>query len=298
LSISGSDQYSDGTAFRLRRFFRKPWEEKLRSLSYRSVQLIPGLALPVRLPFGGWWLAQDDFCGSGIFHGNFENAERRFVERFLRPGMIVLDIGAHHGFYSLLASRKVGASGMVLSFEPSPRERRRLKQHLWLNRCRNVTVESCALGETSSAAELYLVHGIQTGCNSLRPPQGTEATTTFRIQVSRLDDVLARRGMKQVDFVKMDVEGAELTVLKGATHLLEGPSRPAFLAEVYDIRTQPWDYQAKEIIAYLRDIGYEWHMPLEDGRLRLIDAHQKFYAGNFVAIPRERAGELLQLISD
>jgi FkbM family methyltransferase len=270
----------------------------LRSLSYRSVQLIPGLALPVRLPFGGWWLAQDDFCGNGVFHGNFENAERQFVEKFLRPGMNVLDIGAHHGFYSLLASRRVGASGMVLSFEPSPRERRRLKQHLWLNRCKNVMVESCALGESDSVAELYLVHGIQTGCNSLRPPQGSGATSTVRTLVSRLDDILALRGIKQVDFVKMDVEGAELSVLKGSTLLLKNRSRPVFLVEVYDIRTQPWGYQAREIIAYLRDTGYEWYMPLEDGRLRQINAHQESYAGNFIAIPRERMGELSHLIFD
>jgi FkbM family methyltransferase len=63
------------------------------------------------------------------------------VERFLKPNMTVLDIGTHHGFYSLLASYKVGATGQVIAFEPSPRERRRLLWHLRLNRKKNVLVE-------------------------------------------------------------------------------------------------------------------------------------------------------------
>jgi FkbM family methyltransferase len=61
-----------------------------------------------------------------------------------------LDIGAHHGLYTLLASRRVGRRGMVVAFEPSPRERRRLAKHLRVNRCANVEVEACAVGDASS----------------------------------------------------------------------------------------------------------------------------------------------------
>jgi len=128
---------------RLGRFLKKPWSEKVRSMTLRWVRMMP---LPVRLPFGVWWLAEDDWLGKAILCGGLENAERSVVERILQPGMRVLDIGAHHGFYTLLASRKVGAGGRVLAFEPSPRERRKLLRHLRLNRCTNVQVEDCALG--------------------------------------------------------------------------------------------------------------------------------------------------------
>ena len=86
--------------------------------------------------------------------------------------MIVLDIGAHHGFYTLLASRKVGKKGKVIAFEPSPRKRRKLIWHCRLNRTDNVWIESCALGSFDGEAELFLVKGKETGCNSLRPPEG------------------------------------------------------------------------------------------------------------------------------
>ena len=75
------------------------------------------------------WLKSNDLSFLSNLAGNFEEAERQFVERFLRPGMIVLDIGAHHGYYTLLASRKDGQKGKVIAIEPSPRERRKLIWH-------------------------------------------------------------------------------------------------------------------------------------------------------------------------
>jgi FkbM family methyltransferase len=261
-------------------------------MKYRWVRTFPAIPLPVRLPFGGWWLARNDFVGVALFHGGFENTERSFVEGFLRPGMTVLDIGAHHGFYTLLASRKVGPQGRVLAVEASPRERERLGAHLRINGCKNVEIDARALGEIEGDAELYLVHGSQNGCNSLRKPQVSEPTEAIPIHVERLDSVLRDHRITAVDFVKLDVEGSELAVLKGASELLRNRPRPAILAEVQDVRTNPWGYAAREIIQYLAAAGYRWFRPLPDGRLEGIDANQAEYDGNFVAVPEERCASL------
>jgi FkbM family methyltransferase len=281
-----------GTAARVARFLRKPWKEKAAALCYRWVQRFPAVPVPVHLPFGGWWLARNDFVGAAIFNGGFENIERSFVERFLRPGMTVLDIGAHHGFYTLLASRKVGADGRVLAVEASPRERKKLGVHLRINGCKNVQVESCALGDADGDAQLYLVKGGQTGCNSLRKPETSEPTEAVPIHVGRLDDVLRDHQIEKVDFVKLDVEGAELSVLRGAPQLLRNRPRPAILAEVQDIRTKPWGYPARDIIRYLAAAEYRWFRPLSDGGLERIDAEREKYDGNFVAVPEERLASL------
>src|ERR1700722_2008665 len=145
-------------------------------MMYLWVRTLPSIPVPVRLPFGSWWLARNDFVGAALFQGGFENIECSFVDRFLAPGMTVLDIGSHHGFYTLLASRKVGPQGKVIAVEASPRERKRLNRHLRINRCKNVAVESRALGEAKGVAELYLVSGVETGCNSLRPPAVAQLT--------------------------------------------------------------------------------------------------------------------------
>jgi FkbM family methyltransferase len=277
---------------RVQQFMQKSWPEKTASILYHWVQTVPGVPVPVRLPFGGWWLARNDFVGAAMFNGGFENTERSFVERFLRPGMTVLDIGAHHGFYTLLASRKVGPQGRVLAVEASPRERAKLSLHLQINRCKNVEIESRGLGENEGDAELYLVKGSQSGCNSLRPPEVSDPTEKVPIHIDRLDNVLRDHQIERVDFMKLDVEGAELSVLKGAPQLLMNRPRPTILAEVQDIRTKPWGYAARAIIRYLAAADYHWFRPLADGGLEPIDVEREECDGNFVTVPEERLASL------
>jgi FkbM family methyltransferase len=283
---------------RARRFLKKPTQEKARSVFFRWVRIFPGVPVPVRLPYGGWWLARNDFLGAALFYDGFENTERSFVERFLRPGMTMLDIGAHHGYYTLLASRKVGPSGLVLAVEPSPRERKRLRLHLRMNRCKNVQVESRALGEAEGTAELYLVRGSETGCNSLRAPNIAQDTERLSVSVECLDRVLQDHGIEHVDLIKLDVEGAELSALRGARQLLSKQPRPVILTEVQEIRTRPWGYRALEIVRYLSSANYRWFRPLPNGSLERLDATAEEYDGNFVAIPEERVAALGNLISD
>src|SRR6266404_4612000 len=71
----------------------------------------------IKLPFGARWLLEGSALDQSLQAGEFETSEMRFVERFLKDGMTVLDIGAHHGLYTLLASRLVGENGKVIAFE-------------------------------------------------------------------------------------------------------------------------------------------------------------------------------------
>src|SRR5260370_10716997 len=100
------------------RFLHKPWPEKRRSFYLQWAQSFPNTPAPLRLPFGAWWLVRNDNAGRPITEGKFETAELAFVKRFLKPGMTVLDLGAHHGLYTLLASKCVGRDGRVIAFEP------------------------------------------------------------------------------------------------------------------------------------------------------------------------------------
>jgi FkbM family methyltransferase len=282
--------------YRIRRFVKKSWRQKAASILYRCVQTFPSIPVPVRLPFGGWWLARNDFVGAALFHGGFENIECSFVDRFLAPGMTVLDIGSHHGFYTLLASRKVGPQGRVIAVEASPRERERLRLHLRINRCKNVTVESRALGEAEGMAELYLVSGGETGCNSLRQPNVAQPTERVTVSVERLDCVLQEQNIDRVDLIKIDVEGAELSVLKGSHDLLGRRPRPVILIEVQDIRTQPWGYPARDIVRYLTSFDYRWFRPILNGKIEEIDSKRLEYDGNFIAVPDEDVTRVSEII--
>ena len=285
---------------RVWRFLNRPWSDKaiwIRSRWYPIQLFWESIPLPIRLPYGGWWVARNDDLGRPLRKGKFEPAELRFVGRYLQPDMVVLDIGAHHGLYTLLASGLVGARGKVFAFEPSDRERKALSLHTILNRCKNVQVFSLALGKETTEADLYVVDASSGGCNSLRPPASDVLATSYpqRVHVVRLDDQLALLKIDHVDFMKLDVEGGELAVLQGAQQLLARRPRPVILAEVQDVRTQPWGYRAREIIDYLRERGYQWFHISPEGLLEELDVSRDTYDENFVACPEERAASLQRL---
>jgi FkbM family methyltransferase len=279
---------------RVWRFFRKPWREKFGSFYARWIRIFPSIPLPVRLPFGAWFLARSDYMSSAMIYGGFELAEHAFVQRFLRPGMTVLDIGAHHGLYTLLASKLIGPRGKVVAFEPSPRERKALRLNVGMNRCKNVVIQGLALGDKAGECDLYVVDHHETGCNSLRPPAFSGSISSVSVSVMSLDQWLSERHLESVDFIKLDVEGGELAVLQGAQALLQRRPRPVILAEVQEVRTQPWSYPAKEIIHHLSDRGYKWFSLSTDGSVEPLDILAEKFDGNFVACPEESEALLVR----
>ena len=281
---------------RIWRFLASPTRRKYITLANRVRRIFPGVPIPLRLPFGAWWLAEGSALDHKLIYNEFERMETEFVKRLLRRNMTVVDAGAHHGLYTLLASKRVRWHGRVIAVEPSPRECARLEKHLRLNRCSNTDLVACALGEDPGEMDLYLVDGVQDWCNSLRPPAVDEPVRTIRVSVRRLDDVLEKLGVSKVDFLKLDVEGAELSVLYGAMKLLHRESRPAILAEVQDTRTQPWGYAAREIIQFLIRMDYRWFAIAAKGALLPISCDQETYDANLVALPVERVEEFLSLL--
>jgi FkbM family methyltransferase len=272
---------------RARRFAARSRANKIERIAARVFRIFPGSPTPLRLSFGAWMLVGQSHVDRNLLSGGFEVAEILFVKKYLRPGMTVLDIGAHHGLYTLLASKRVGANGKVVAFEPSPRERKQLRRNILLNFSFNVHIEPLALGKESSDADLHLVEGGEDGCNSLRPPVVSSSTRLVRVKVAPLDEFLHRARIPVVDFVKLDVEGAELDVLKGAERLLHGGARPVFLVEVYDIRTRPWGYDAREIVQYLSRAGFRWFQLTTAGFVEPISPDNDTYDMNLVAVPVE-----------
>src|SRR4029077_17385734 len=127
-------------------------------------------------------------------------------------------------------------------------------------------------------------------------PEVAQEIDIFPVSVQRLDRVLEEQNFQTVDLLKMDVEGAELSALRGAGQLLGQRPRPVVLAEVQDVRTIPWGYPAKEIIAYLSADDFRWFKPLDDGSLEGVDTNQESYDGNFVAVPGERIANMKHLL--
>jgi len=277
---------------RLWRFVRKPWTEQRRSILSRLWRWVPGAVVPIRLPFGPWWLGQYEYSTDLILTAGYEQAETAFIQKFLRSGMTFLDVGANRGYYTLLASQKVGHDGRVIAFEPSPRERLFLRINLLLNHCRNVRLEPIALGNECGQAALFVVEGYSTGCNSLRSRKVQFGGYTTSVQALTLDGYVGTHGIARADLLKMDIEGGELEVIKGAVQFLTRRPRPIVLCELIDQLTQLWGYEPSETVEYLQRLGFVWFSLCPQGTLEELSLNKTSFDGNFVALPEEKLSEL------
>lgn len=194
---------------------RVPLSERLRIAVLKRLRLpvlerlrLPVLAGPLR---GARWLPAAGGKVARVLLGTYEPEQTGLLARSLRPGDTFLDLGAHVGFHTLLAARLVGPAGWVVAFEPSPRNARYLRRHLALNGCGNVRVEEAAVSDAAGAARF--LHGRGTGTGRLSGAGGVEVRTVA------LDGYCAEHGLSPAA-VKIDVEGAELAVLRGAEEIL------------------------------------------------------------------------------
>jgi FkbM family methyltransferase len=238
-----------------------------------------------------WWsyVNMSFVVGKPMFE--YRGAEAAYLQlmwRLLRPGMCVLDIGAFHGLYSAIAAKRVAPTGRVIAFEPSLRDRRRLRLHLGMNWLRNVAIEPYAVSASTGVSEFFVVRRGFTTMNSLRPPATVYPVDRTEAQTTTLDEYCASRGVRKIDFVKVDVEGAELGLFHGAPTVLTG-LRPLILCEVLDWVTRPWGYEAREIVQHLSEYGYEWFEVDEAGGLRGHPAQASYpEVKNYLAVPGER----------
>ena len=158
----------------------------------------------------------------GCWLGSYEYNKRILFEKAVQPGMTVFDIGAHAGFYSLLASVLVGPGGRVVAFEPLPRNIKFLMEHLRLNRVHNVQVVEAAVADVDGVAPFDT--GIGSSFGHLANQGQLEVRTVT------LDSMIDRGRIPAPHVIKIDVEGAEYRLLTGAANTLNEHHPVLFLA--------------------------------------------------------------------
>jgi FkbM family methyltransferase len=146
----------------------------------------------------------------------YEPEVTRLVSEFLRPGMTMVDIGAHIGYYTLLAKIKVGEKGQVFAFEPDPKFFYALTQSLKLNKITiGVHLYQMAIADRNGFSSFF-AHPSGSGSNLYASFPGSRSIT---VETITLDTFFEKVGWSKVDLIKIDVEGAELAVLRGMEEL-------------------------------------------------------------------------------
>ena len=152
-----------------------------------------------------------------------EPNEMCFLANALKPGMTFVDAGAMEGIYTVLAAHKVGADGHVYAFEPSGWERQSLERNIEVNGFGQVKVFESALSDADGEGMLRIADDEHCGQNTLGGFvfQGVRETGRMPVPLARLDTVAVAQGWTRLDYVKVDVEGAEMKLLQGAEETLD-----------------------------------------------------------------------------
>jgi FkbM family methyltransferase len=191
-----------------------------------------------------------------LVDGAYEPDEVAFARSRLPAGSVFVDVGANIGTYSIPIARLSGPRTTVVAIEASPAIATYLRRNLALNGLDGVHVWECAAHDTDGqSVAFYEVPASHFGLGSLAP-QFNRAPISVPTQ--RLDTILDRLGIDHVDLLKIDVEGFEATVLRGAERLLTGPRRPIVMFEFLewaDVRSAVGPVGSS--VQLLRDWGYE-----------------------------------------
>ena len=176
----------------------------------------------------------------GYWLGTYEREMQAAIAGSVAANAVFFDVGAHAGYYSLLASQLVGAAGRVVAFEPDARNIDRLTQHLRLNDAANVSVVEAAVADVAGAARFAPE---ASGFGGALSPTGSAMVTT--VTIDALVDIGA---LPAPAYLKVDVEGAEFRVICGARKVLRTVRPTVFLAT----HTPPVERQCLDAFESLR----------------------------------------------
>lgn len=195
-------------------------------------------------------------------YSDFEKGEMDYVLSNVSDGSTVIDIGANFGLYTVSLTKK-NPNLKIHSFEPVGTTFKLLKHNVAHNKVENqATLNNCALGEEKGELEItvdrYAGNHLVMG--------GKSDNITQKVDVLVLDEYVKEKNISKVDFIKCDVEGAELLVLKGAVEILK-KDKPKMLLEISDGWTKRFGYDAVELMNFLCDLGYSYKIFSDKGEI-------------------------------
>jgi FkbM family methyltransferase len=211
---------------------------------------------------------------TALLEGGYERATRNLIERLLPEGGTFLDVGAHVGFYSLVAARKVGPRGRVFAFEPEEDNLRLLRKNIAENGFDNITAIPAAVSDRSGRAEMFVSRQGNDRHSLFRNPGSPMEERSEDVDTMSLDDFAASLGWPAIDLVKMDIEGAEPLALAGMRQLLKRSPRLNLIVEFSPGMLAAGGFPPERFLESLARHGLSFSVIEDDGTLIPVSSGQ------------------------
>lgn len=224
------------------------------------------------------------------FLGEYEPAITNVIKKIVKPGDVCFDIGGNIGWFTTLLQTLVGEKGEVHSFEPVPPTFKVLEENVKSNiNSKAVRLNNFALGERKDEMNLHIFDDLPDGHASMSN-FGKSDFTAYKCKVETVNSYLQENEIDNVKFVKVDIEGAELTMLKGATGFFKQEIPPIFEIEMALDTTKGFGYLPNDIIEFIKSqFDYEFFVINE--KTNNLEKIEKFnptdIGANVLCIPKE-----------
>lgn len=215
------------------------------------------------------WFGPGSECYLDMTQDTWEPGVTKLLESVLKPGMVVIDAGAHIGYFSLLAAHLVGPRGRVYAFEPAPANYDLLARNIRLNRYSNIVAVQKAVSDVEESATLYL-HD-DSVAHSLRAQTFGVPSRAIAVDVTTIDRVLEREGWPPVHLVKLDVEGAEAAALRGMRETRRRNRDACLIVEYIPHFLRQNGEDPRQFLDVLRAADFRVQMIADDGLHEISD---------------------------
>jgi FkbM family methyltransferase len=227
-------------------------------------------ALPVRMEVGPGVVMLleplfDDVQRSIVLNnGVWQPGVWQSIAGGLGQGAVFFDVGAHVGYYSMKAAPLVGPTGRVIAFEPDPPTVVQLDANITVNHYSNVKVEAIACTDREQMLTLYSDQDHPAGASLSKVNAGEKGgQSSYSVRGRRIDDVVLELGLTRVDVMKVDVEGAEAFVLRGALETLKR-FHPRLIVEIMPSNLAGMHTTVEDVLNVIKEAGYNSRRQVDD----------------------------------
>ena len=188
---------------------------------------------------------------------NYEIKETKLVKKIIKNDMTVIDAGANFGWYSLNFAKLIGnnSKSKIYSFEPIPKVYKELNLNIKLNQYKNIKTFNYALGSKNSNVKLGTPYFSFIG-SSGATSEFLNFSKKINCKMFKIDTIVKLKKIKKIDFIKADIEGGELNLLKGAEKTLLS-HKPKIFIEIVDIHCARFGHTQHDVIKFLIDRNYK-----------------------------------------